>query len=372
VKIERADALDFGSRRGGLTGNLNRGKESVVLNLAEPRGLDLVRGLVRLADVVIDNYSARVMQNWRLDYPALKEIKPDVIAVAMPGFGLTGPRRDFVSYGPTLQALVGFPLLMRHPGGEPAGWGYSWSDMLAGMTAAYATLAALRHRDRTGEGQLVDVGQYGVLAALLGPALGTLLRGRPVEPPGNASQEGDAAPHGVYRCAAEPAGDGSGALDDDRWVAIAVLDDADWSRLATVLAADGAAWAEAPALATLAGRLGARAELEAGVAVWTRVRRAGDVERRLQDAGVAAGVVANAADLAADPQLAHRAYFATVRTANGASETFDGVPFVTSALPGRVGGPGPLLGEHGDLVLRDLLGLGAADIAALRAEGVIG
>jgi crotonobetainyl-CoA:carnitine CoA-transferase CaiB-like acyl-CoA transferase len=371
VKVERADALDFGSRRGGLTGNLNRGKESVVLNLADPRGLDLVRGLVRRADVVIDNYSARVMQNWRLDYPALKAIKPDVVAVAMPGFGLTGPRRDFVSYGPTLQALVGFPLLMRHAGGEPAGWGYSWSDMLAGMTAAYATLAALRHRDRTGEGQLVDVGQYGVLAALLGPALCTLLRGVPVEPPGNASQEGPAVPHGVYRCAAEPAADGSGAIDDDRWVAIAVLDDAAWSRLAAALAADGADWARAGELATLAGRRRAQAEVDARLGAWTRRRTASAVERRLQEAAVAAGVVANGADLAADPQLAHRGYFATVPTPEGGRETFDGVPFVTSTRAGRVAGPGPLLGEHTDLVLHDLLGLGEADIAALRAEGVI-
>ncbi|MEW6273086.1 MAG: CoA transferase, partial [Thermodesulfobacteriota bacterium] len=369
IKIERRDAMDFGSRRGGLSGNLNRGKQSVVLNLADPRGLELARDLARRADVVIDNFSPRVMRNWGLDYEGLRALNPSVVAVAMSGFGLTGPWRDNVSYGPTLQALLGFPYLMRLPGGDPAGWGYSWSDMLGGMMGALATVAALRHRDRTGEGQLVDLGQYGNLASFLGPASFALLRGEDVAPPGNGSQEGPAAPHGVYRCAPEP--DGRGGVDDDRWVAIAVLDDDAWRALAAVLAGDGEGWALASRLATLAGRLAARDDLDRGLERWTRARRAGDVERALQRAGVAAGVVASAADLAADPQLEHRGYFATVATPEGGCETFDGVPFVSSTMPGRVAGPGPLLGEHTDLVLRDLLGIDQAGIAALRAEGVI-
>jgi len=369
VKIERRDAMDFGNRRGGLTGNLNRGKQSIVLNLADPRGLDLVRGLARHADVVIDNFSARVMRNWRLDYEALRVLKPDVIAVAMSGFGLTGPSRDFVSYGPTLQALLGFPYLMRLAGQEPAGWGYSWSDMLGGMMAALATLGALWHRDRTGAGQLVDLGQYGNLAAVLGPATFTLLRGGAVDPPGNGSQEGPAVPHGVFRCAAEV--DLAGAIDDDRWIAIAVLDDGAWRRLAGVLAGAGEGWASAPGLATLDGRQSARAEIEQGLSRWARTRNARDLEQQLQAAGVAAGVVANAADLARDVQLAHRGYFETVPTPEGGRETFDGIPFLSSTSPGRVAAPGPLLGEHTDLVLHDLLGLREADLAALRAEGVI-
>ncbi|MBY0275590.1 CoA transferase [Candidatus Binatia bacterium] len=369
VKIERRDAMDFGNRRGGLSGNLNRGKQSVVLNLADPRGLDLVRGLARRADVVIDNFSARVMRNWGLDYEGLRALRPDVIAVAMSGFGLTGPGRERVSYGPTLQALLGFPFLMRLPDGPPAGWGYSWSDMLGGMTAALATLAALWHRAQTGEGQLVDVGQYGSLAALLGPATFTLLRGLPVAAPGNASQEGDAVPHGIWRCAADA--DASGASDDDRWIAIAVLDDDAWQRCAALLAADGETWAVGAGLRTLAGRLEARAEIDDRIGRWTRGQRAEDVEARLQAAGVPAGLVANGADLARDPQLAARGYFARAETPEGGHETFDGIPFRCSERPGRIAAPGPLLGEHTDLVLRDLLGLRDADLAALRAEGVI-
>lgn len=369
VKIERRDAMDFGNRRGGLSGNLNRGKQSVVLNLADPRGLDLVRGLARRADVVIDNFSARVMRNWGLDYEGLRALRPDVIAVAMSGFGLTGPGRERVSYGPTLQALLGFPFLMRLPDGPPAGWGYSWSDMLGGMTAALATLAALWHRALTGEGQLIDLGQYGSLAALLGPATFTLLRGLPVAAPGNASQEGDAVPHGIWRCAADV--DASGASDDDRWIALAVLDDDTWQRLAALLVADGQTWATRDALRTLAGRLEARTEIDDRIGTWTRAQQAEALESRLQAAGVPAGLVANGADLARDPQLAARGYFARVATPEGGEETVDGIPFRSSTLPGRVAAPGPLLGEHTDLVLRDLLGLRDADLAALRAEGVI-
>jgi crotonobetainyl-CoA:carnitine CoA-transferase CaiB-like acyl-CoA transferase len=369
VKVERRDAADFGHRRGGLSGNLNRGKQSIVLNLADPRGLELVRGLARRADVVIDNFSARVMRNWGLDYAGLRALNPEVIAVAMSGFGLTGPSCDFVSYGPTLQALLGFPYLMQLPGREPAGWGYSWSDMLGGMMAALATLAALRHRDVTGAGQLVDLGQHGNLAALLGPATFELLRGRPVVAPGNASQEGEAVPHGLFRCAADD--DPSGVADDDRWLAIAVLDDEAWRCLAQILAADGEAWALDPALGGISGRRGARAAIEQRLAGWTRVRHAAELEQRLQQAGVAAGLVANAADLMRDRQLADRGYFETVAVAEGGGETFDGIPFRSSALPGRVTASGPLLGEHTDLVLHDLLGLSAEEIAALRGEGVI-
>src|SRR5262249_32274132 len=157
------------SRRGGLTGNLNRGKHSVVVNMSSPRGVELVQRLVACADVVIDNFSARVMRNWGLDYESLRRIKSDIIAVSMSGFGHSGPFRDYVSYGPTLQALSGYTLMMRHPHGPPAGWGFSYSDMAGGCTGALAVLIALWHRQRTGAGQWIDLSQFESVTALLGP-----------------------------------------------------------------------------------------------------------------------------------------------------------------------------------------------------------
>src|SRR5262249_31456850 len=128
IKVERRGSLDFGDRRGGLSGTLMRGKKSLCLDLNDPRGIDLVRRLVALSDVVIDNFSARVMTNLGLDYDTLVHIRSDIICVRMTGFGLSGPDRDHVSYGPTLQALTGYTLLMAEPDGGPAGFGYSYSD----------------------------------------------------------------------------------------------------------------------------------------------------------------------------------------------------------------------------------------------------
>ncbi|MGH7960817.1 MAG: CaiB/BaiF CoA transferase family protein, partial [Candidatus Binatia bacterium] len=210
IKIERRDSLDLGTRRGGFTGNLHRGKESTVINMADPRGRAIARQLVALSDVVIDNFSARVMRNWGMDYESIKQIKPDIIAVSMSGFGHTGPQKDYVSYGPTLQALSGYTLLMRHPGREPAGWGYSYADMTGGYAGALAVLMALWHRKRTGQGQFVDLSQFETISSLIGPALPDILvNNATIAPFGNRSQEAPAAPHGIYRCAGT-----------DRWCAI--------------------------------------------------------------------------------------------------------------------------------------------------------
>jgi crotonobetainyl-CoA:carnitine CoA-transferase CaiB-like acyl-CoA transferase len=361
IKVERRNAMDFGDRRGGLSGTLMRGKRSVVLDLNDPRGLDLVRRLAAASDVVIDNFSARVMTNLGLDYDSLRVLRPDVICVRMTGFGLTGPDRDHVSYGPTLQALAGYTLLMAEPGGPPAGFGYSYSDLAGGNLGALAVLAALWHRRRTGRGQLVDLAQLEAVASMLGPVL--LARGMDggtSTPAGNASQEEPAAPHGVYPCAG-----------DDRWLAITVFGDDEWARFADAIGRP--AWTREPRFATRAGRLAHADELDASVAAWTRAQQAEDAMARLQEAGVAAGLVANAEDLCArDPQLAGRGHFVEVPTPEGRTVRIDGPAFLLSETPAAVRRPGPLLGEHTDEVLAGVLGCTAGELHALRAAGVIG
>ena len=356
IKVERRGSIDFGDRRGGLSGTLMRGKRSIVLNLDDSRALDLARRLAAISDVVVDNFSARVMTNLGLDYDALQKVKPDVICVRMTGFGLSGPDRDHVSYGPTLQALTGYTLLMAEPDGPPAGFGYSYSDLAGGNLGALAVLAALWHRRRTGRGQLVDLSQLEAVASLVGP---TLLAGGTSAPTGNASQEAPGAPHGVYPCAG-----------DDRWIAITVFTDGEWERFAG--AAGRPPWTCDPRFATVAGRVRHAADLDRVVADWTRTRDAADTMRLLQDAGVAAGLVADAEDLCArDPQLAARGHFVDVPTPEGRTVRIDGPPFVLSETPAAVRGPGPLLGEHTDEVLSSLLGLSADEIRRLRADGVV-
>jgi benzylsuccinate CoA-transferase BbsF subunit len=361
IKVERRGSLDFGDRRGGLSGTLMRGKQSVMLDLTDPRGLDLARRLAALSDVVIDNFSARVMTNLGLDYDALAALKPDIICVRMTGFGLTGPDRDHVSYGPTLQALTGYTLLMAEPDGPPAGFGYSYSDLAVGNLGALAVLAALWHRRRTGRGQLVDLAQLEAVASLVGPALlARAIDGGVSIPTGNASQEAPGAPHGVYPCAG-----------DDRWVAITIFTDADWGHFAEAIGRP--IWTCDERFATGARRLRHAAELDQLVATWTRGQRAEEAMAVLQRAGVAAGLVANAEDLCAhDPQLATRGHFVDVFTPEGRTVRIDGPPCLLSETPARVSGPGPLRGEHTDEVLSRILGCGEGEIRALREAGVVG
>src|SRR5262245_35056016 len=286
IKVERRDALDFGDRRGGLSGTLMRGKRSIVLDLADARGVAIARRLALASDVVIDNFSARVMPNLGLDHEALRGERPELICVRMTGYGLTGPDRDKVSYGPTLQALTGYILGMAEPDGQPAGFGYSYSDLAAGNLGALAVLAALWHRRRTGEGMLVDLAQQEAVASLLGPLLlDQAVHGTAWSPVGNASQEMLRAPHGVYPCAGP-----------DRWIAISVSDGDEWGGFVGTVTA---AWARDPRFATRAGRTAHAVELERLVAGWTRTQDAEVIMDRLQAAGVAAGRVADAADLCA-------------------------------------------------------------------------
>jgi benzylsuccinate CoA-transferase BbsF subunit len=360
VKVEKKNALDFGDRRGGLSGTLMRGKKSLVVDLARPRGVDLVRRLAAVSDVVIDNFSARVMPNLGLDYATLRAVKPDIICVRMTGFGLTGPERDYVSYGPTLQALTGYTLLMADPGGPPAGFGYSYSDLAGGNLGALAVLAALWHRRRTGRGQQIDLAQLEAVASLVGPTLlARATDGGTSAATGNASPEGPAAPHGVYRCAG-----------DDRWLAVTVSTDEEWRRFADVVAEP---WTREARFASRADRVRHADALDRLVATWTLARDAGETMRRLQAAGIPAGLVADARDLCADdPQLAARGHFVDVPTPEGRTVRIDGPPFLLSETPAAVAGPGPLLGEHTDAVLASLLGLSPEACAELRAAGVVG
>jgi crotonobetainyl-CoA:carnitine CoA-transferase CaiB-like acyl-CoA transferase len=359
IKIERRDSLDLGSRRGGFTGNLFRGKESTVINMADPRGREIARQLVAVSDVVIDNFSARVMHNWGMDYESIKKIKPDIIAVSMSGFGHTGPQKDYVSYGPTLQALSGYTLLMRHPGKEPAGWGYSYADMSGGYGGALAVLMALWHRKRTGQGQFVDLSQCETISSIAGPALlDVLVNKATVVPLGNRSQEAPATPHGIYRCAG-----------NDRWCAITVFTEAEWQAFCRVVG--DLAWTKDVRFATLADRLQHQDLLDCHVEEWTQQYSPEDVMTLLQQAGVAAGVVANGEDLDRDPQLRARDYWAHVPTPEGDEVILDGTPITLSATPGYVAAPGPLLGEHTEAVLRRLLGYSDEYIERLKAERVV-
>lgn len=363
IKLERKPGPP-GSRQTGLQGDLHRNKLSIAVNMAHPRGIEVARKLAQQSDLVIDNFSARVMRSWGMDYESLSRDKPDIVCVSMSGLGHTGPRSNYVSYGPTLQALSGYTLLMTENSGQPAGYGYSYADMSGGYTGALAALIALWNRRRTGRGQFVDLSQFEAVVSVIGPALLDIaVNGREQAPPGYRSQESPAAPHGVYRC--RPLGD-----DDDRWLAIAVRSQGEWDRFVSALGS--ALWAYDPRFRTLYLRMRNSAELDANVSLWSAQQNAEDAMERLQRAGIAAGVVSNGADICErNPQLRARHFWGAVKLPDGTIANVTGVPAKTTSTPGSIRTPSPLIGSSNDYVLGELLGYTAAERDTLVRENAV-
>ncbi len=368
IKLERKVPPPLGPRRVGLQGDLNRNKLSVAINMGTARGIELARALGRKSDIVIDNFSARVMRGWGMDYASLAEIKPDIICISMSGLGHSGPRANYVSYGPTLQALCGYTMMMQDESREPAGYGYSYADMAGGYTGALAALIALWNRRRTGKGQFVDLSQFEAVIGVIGPALLDIaVNGTPQAAPMWQSQEGPAAPHGVYRCRPRLEGD---SRDDDRWIAISVRSQAQWDRL--VAAIGSPSWAADPRFRTMYLRMRHRRELDENLSRWTAERAAEEAMAVLQRNRVAAGVVSNGADLCErDPQLKSRGFWPAVRLPDGASTRVTGVCIKMSRTPGSVRTVAPEIGDHNDYVLGELLGLTRAERDELIACGAV-
>lgn len=367
IKLERKPGPP-GSRQTGLQGDLHRDKLSIAVNMSHPRGVEIARRLAAKSDLVIDNFSARVMRGWGMDYDSLSRINPGIVCVSMSGLGHTGPRSSYVSYGPTLQALGGYTRLMTDADGEPAGYGYSYADMSGGYTGALAALIALWNRRRTGRGQFVDLSQFEAVVSVIGPSLLDIsANGRVQSPPGYRSQEAPAAPHGVYKCLP---GSGYGDLDDDRWIAISIRTQPQWERF--VAAIGSPAWASEAKFRTLYLRMRNGRELDANISRWTAGRNAEEAMELLQRAGIMAGVVSNGADICArDPQLMARDFWGTVTLPDGAGTHVTGIPMKMSRTPGRIRTPSPPIGSSNDYVIGELLGYSAAERDMLIAEQAI-
>src|SRR5260370_6024507 len=324
VKVERKNPPPLGNRKLGLQCDLHRNKLSVALNMQHPRGVELARRIAAKSDIVMDNFSARVMRSWGMDYESLVTVKPDIICISMSGLGHTGPLSSYVSYGPTLQALTGCTLMMAEADGTPAGYGYSYADMCGGYTGALAALVALWHRRRTGRGQFIDLSQLESVASVIGPSLLDIsVNGRTQSPPEYASQEGPAAPHGVYKC--KPLKNDDGSIDDDRWIAISVRTGSEWRRFVTALGSPS--WASDPSFRTLYLRMRNSAALDAHISRWTAEQSAEDAMLLLQRAGIPAAVVQNGIDICDhDPQLKERGFWPTGSTAKGATTPVTRLP----------------------------------------------
>lgn len=335
----------------------NAGKRFVALDLTRPRAVELAKRLVATADVVIENQSAGVLDKLGLGFETLQRVRPDLVMLSSSGYGRTGPCSRYVTWGPNVEALSGLARLSGFPERDCAVTQFAYPDAIAALHGLVAVLAALHFRARSGRGQHVDLAQYESTAAAIGPVLlERLANGREPERLGNRSLR--AAPHGVYRCAGE-----------DRWCAIEVSGDDDWTRLCATLGRED--WAGDARFATHAARLANAPALDRELERVTAGRDAFELMHALQAAGIAAGVVQTAADLLRDPQLQARGFFEEIEHMVRGRVVATGIPLGLCGTPGRSGRTGARVGEDNETVFRDLLGLDEREYAACVADGAI-
>jgi crotonobetainyl-CoA:carnitine CoA-transferase CaiB-like acyl-CoA transferase len=350
---------------GGQFNNKNAGKRGMSLNIRHPKGLAIARELVRQSDIVAEGFSPGVLQRLGLGYEVQKAIRPDIIYVQQSGMGGAGKYGRFRTVGPVAASFAGTTEMSGLPDPmPPAGWGYSYLDWVGAYGFAAATLGALYHRARTGQGQWIDSSQCE--AGIFQTACAVLdwsANGREWERIGNRSPYKPAAPHGAYRCAGE-----------DRWIAIACFDDAEWQALLNVsglvgLRSDGR-------FATLALRLQNQDALDDAIGAWTRTQDGYVCMQRLQAAGVPAGVCQTAGDRCdRDPQLAELQWLTEVSGTKIGRWPVIEFPVKLGKTPAYSGGTidrgAPCYGEDNVHVLSQMLGYSESEIADLVAQGVL-
>ena len=346
-----------GPNRSGYFNQYNQGKKSLALDLKRDEAIEIAKRLVAASDIVVENFAAGVMDRMGLGYEVLRAIRPDVIMIALSGYGATGPDHDKVSYGPAQVPLSGMSSVTGYRGHPPMHVGVSYGDPTGGLFGAVAVLAALMHRARTGEGQYIDLSQWETSIAVLPEAvLDWTMNDR--QPPRDGNRDPHMAPHGVFR-----------AAGDDRWLALAIEDDAAWGRLAALMGQ--AALAADPRFATLVARKRHEDELEALVTAWSETLPPEEAQSRLQAAGIAAFMVARNRDVAEDEHLRARGLFVELPHPEVGTRRHVGVPWRMSASDCRVRAAAPCLGADTDQVLRDVCGYDAETIDRLRSGGIL-
>ncbi len=350
---------------GGQFNNKNSGKRGFSLNIKHPQGMKIAKDLVSICDVVAEGFSPGVLDKLGFGYDVMKSIKPDIIYVQQSGMGSRGTYGRVRTVGPVAAAFAGSSEMSGLPDpAKPTGWGYSFLDWMGAYSFALATLGALYHRDRTGEGQWIDSSQCESGIFLTGPALlDWSANGRATSRTGNRSPYKPAAPHGAYRCAGS-----------DRWLTIACFSDSDWLALTAI--ADHPEWLTDPRFATLDARMANHNALDATISAWIAGEEAYTLMHRLQGAGIAAGVCQTAEDrVDNDPQLAALNWLTEVTGTKIGQWPVAELPMKFSQTPPHVGGlinrGAPGYGEDNAYVLGDLLGYSASDIQRFAEEGII-
>jgi crotonobetainyl-CoA:carnitine CoA-transferase CaiB-like acyl-CoA transferase len=335
----------------------NTNKRGISVELSEPRGRALALDLIARSDVVVENFSPRVMANFDLEWEAVHAANPRAIMVRMPAFGLGGPWRDRVGFAQTMEQATGMAWITGNPDGPPI-IPRGACDPVAGLHAAFAAVAALVVRDRTDAGMQVE---SAMVESVLNVAAEMVLEysQNDIELHRDGNRGPEASPQGVYRC-----------RGDDNWAAVALLDDAAWPALAALIGRPELG--RDPALMTQSGRRSQADQIDKLLSDWTAQRTVSDAVRALRDQGVAASAVVAPPALLDDEHLLARGFWETVEHPVAGPYRCTGMPFTFVGRPRRwARTPPPLYGQHTVEVLTDLLGLTEDELADLRAAGAI-
>ncbi|MFC2002019.1 CaiB/BaiF CoA transferase family protein [Chloroflexota bacterium] len=344
-----------GINRSGYFAILNANKYSMALNLNHPQAIAVVKRLVLWADLVVENFTAGEMEKWGLGYENLKEINPGIIFVRCSVYGQTGPQAKHPGLGPFLAGSVGFQHLTGWPDRVPVVTA-ALTDQLAPDYALVLALRALDNRNKTGKGEYIDVSQYEVSMQAMAPLLlDYFVNSKEAGRTGNSCPY--AAPHGAYRCQGE-----------DRWCAIAIFTDDEWRVFCNIIGKPELA--TDTKFATLSARKENEEALNQLVEEWTTMQTAEEVMTRLQNSGIAAGVVANAEDLIQDPQLKHNQRFWVIEHPEIGPAYHFGHPFHVSRTPAQSRSPSPCLGEHTEYVCKEILNMDDTEFINLFNEKV--
>jgi len=368
IKVESIQRLDYLRLMGGYPqpdgyecspafNAVNVNKYGITLNLNHPRGRDIFKQLVAVSDVVAENFSPRVMENWGLSYDVLKEVNPKLIMLSMPGFGTTGPWRNYVAFGPNIEMLAGIPTISGYPDGPPMMNGYT-ADPFASLVGATAIMTALLCRQRTGEGQYIDLSQVEATTSFMGEAIMDYnMNGR--LQPRRGNRHTSVAPQGVYRCKGE-----------DEWVAITVSSEEKWHKFCEVMG--NPYWVEELRFSNAASRQENHDALDNFIELWTCQRDKYEIMRILQEAGIASAPVLNCSEVVSNPHMQHREFFQKITHPVTGTHCLHGFPVRFSKTPLESLKPSPTLGQHNEYILKTILKMTDEEIGQPAQEQIIG
>ncbi len=335
---------------------LNRGKKSVTLDMNSVKGREIVKELVKKVDVLVENFTPRVMERAGLSYEELSEVNPGLIYASLSGFGHTGPRRDFPAFDLIAQASGGFMSVTGFPDGPPIHAGTALADFTGGLYTTIGILAALQYRTETGEGQFIDISMQDSVWAITAPGNAGFyfLTGESPARFGNGYLE--AVPFGVY-----PSKNG--------YIAIAIVTIGQWHGLLRVMEREDLSGVEK--YATQIERTNYREEVDALVEEWTKTKTIAEIVNLFKEAHLPCSPIPSFAEVANDPQLLSRGMITEVEQLISGKTKVTGSVFKFSRTPGDVKFPAPILGEHNYEVYSDMLGYSEEEIGKLVDGGVI-